>query len=336
MLLDEAGEVQDYSLNELCAAGSGAFLEQQASRLKMSVAQLAASAAGAKSGAAVAGRCSVFAKSDMIHLQQKGTPTDEIAYGLCLAMARNFAATVLKGRELVLPAAFVGGCAENKGLVRAFREILSLGPADLLIPEHPGAFGAIGAALSAADHGAAPIALKDLAAEVSSSRALRGKTRSVLSPLPVPDLSPEGGEEEPGRGAVEVVGTRDYFLGVDVGSVSTDFALLDDECAVVEGVYLPTRGEPVAVMQEGLAMLKERTAGRARIRAVGTTGSGRQLARISRERSATICSAPLDAPLLPDADTVFETRADRNHLGQERGDDRFRDEQDLRRRTGSF
>ncbi|MFC1679021.1 BadF/BadG/BcrA/BcrD ATPase family protein, partial [Elusimicrobiota bacterium] len=119
MLFDEEGGVRDYSLNELCAAGSGAFLEQQASRLRLTPEAVSSPyrnlatgfpvsldmAAGATAGATIAGRCSVFAKSDMIHLQQKGTPTDEIAYGLCLALARNYTSTVLKGRDLVRPLA---------------------------------------------------------------------------------------------------------------------------------------------------------------------------------------------------------------------------------------
>ncbi|MBI4676434.1 MAG: hypothetical protein HY748_02505 [Elusimicrobia bacterium] len=314
VLLDEAGEVQDYSLNELCAAGSGAFLEQQASRLKMSVAQLAASAAGAPSGASVAGRCSVFAKSDMIHLQQKGTPTDEIAYGLCLAMARNFAATVLKGRDLVRPAAFVGGCAANKGLVRAFREVLSLEAADLLIPERHAAFGAVGAALAAARR-SPPVVIEGLAAEVSRSRGRRAQTRAVLPPLPVPEPAPSGEEAAPGA-LGEGVGARrgapggKVFLGVDVGSVSTDLVLLDEECEVVQGVYLPTRGKPIAVMQEGLAMLRERSAGRAAVAAVGATGSGRHLARrfLGADEVRNEITAQLRSTVryFPDVDTVFE------------------------------
>ena len=78
----------DYGLNQQCAAGSGSFIEQQAARLGLDVEAFARLSATAPRGATVAGRCSVFAKSDMIHLQQKGTPVEEIAYGLCLAMAQ--------------------------------------------------------------------------------------------------------------------------------------------------------------------------------------------------------------------------------------------------------
>ena len=90
--------VVDFSSNGLCAAGAGAFLEQQAGRLGLTLDRLGNIAAVASKGASIAGRCSVFAKSDMIHLQQKGTPLEEIAYGLCQALARTFLTTVAQGR----------------------------------------------------------------------------------------------------------------------------------------------------------------------------------------------------------------------------------------------
>jgi activator of 2-hydroxyglutaryl-CoA dehydratase len=101
-------EIADFTLNERCAAGSGAFLEQQAKRLKLSIEEFSELAADAAHAAPIAGRCSVFAKTDMIYLQQKGRPVDEISYGVCLAMARNFIATILRGRECVAAASVCG------------------------------------------------------------------------------------------------------------------------------------------------------------------------------------------------------------------------------------
>lgn len=114
-------EVRDFATNDLCAAGTGAFLERQAGRLQISVEKLGKMASMAPKGCVIAGRCTVFAQSDMIHLQQKGTPTEEIAYGLCLALVRTFMATVMHGRKMTLPVLLVGGGAANPGLVRAFR-----------------------------------------------------------------------------------------------------------------------------------------------------------------------------------------------------------------------
>lgn len=118
--------VLDFASNGLCAAGGGAFLEQQACRLGLTLDRLGAMAATARRGATIAGRCSVFAKSDMIHLQQKGTPSEEIAFGLCEAMVRTFVSTVMQGRKVEPPVVLVGGGAANPGLVRAFRERFGL------------------------------------------------------------------------------------------------------------------------------------------------------------------------------------------------------------------
>jgi len=74
----------------------------------------------------IAGRCSVFAKSDMIHLQQIATPLHDIVAGLCFALARNFRSTVARSKDLKKPVCFLGGVAANAGMVRAFREVLNL------------------------------------------------------------------------------------------------------------------------------------------------------------------------------------------------------------------
>ena len=136
LVLGEDGGLRDFATNEACAAGTGSFLEQQARRLGLSAPELASLAAAAPRAATVAGRCWVFAASDMIHLQQKGTPPAEIAYGLCVAIARNDLSTLLKGRAAPPLVVMAGGCAHNRGPVRAFAEVLGLE-------------GAVGAALAA-------------------------------------------------------------------------------------------------------------------------------------------------------------------------------------------
>ena len=82
--------IVDYQSSGDCAAGTGSFIDQQATRLLYSVEEVGPAACGASCAARIAGRCSVFAKSDMIHAQQKGYTTDQILRGLCDAVARNF------------------------------------------------------------------------------------------------------------------------------------------------------------------------------------------------------------------------------------------------------
>ncbi|HSB82147.1 MAG TPA: BadF/BadG/BcrA/BcrD ATPase family protein, partial [Candidatus Methylomirabilis sp.] len=103
--------LQDYETNGDCAAGTGAFMDQQATRLRYQVEEIGRIACAAPSAARIAGRCSVFAKSDMIHAQQKGADPPQILRGLCDAVARNFKGSITKGKPAVPPVAFIGGLA---------------------------------------------------------------------------------------------------------------------------------------------------------------------------------------------------------------------------------
>lgn len=146
-LMMREGKLIDFAANTACAAGTGSFLDQQATRLGLSIEEFSRLTLKSKNPPRLAGRCTVFAKSDMIHLQQKGTPDYEIVAGLCLAVARNFVAGVGKGRKWGKPIAFVGGVAANAGMVKAFESVLGLQPGELIVPKHFAAMGAIGAVL---------------------------------------------------------------------------------------------------------------------------------------------------------------------------------------------
>jgi len=126
LLGEDARSVKDFSMNSVCAAGTGSFVDQQAERLRLTIEEFSDLALESKRPPRIAGRCSVFAKSDMIHLQQIATPVEDIVAGLCFAVARNFKGSISRGRKIISPVSFQGGVAANKGLVRAFRNFLSL------------------------------------------------------------------------------------------------------------------------------------------------------------------------------------------------------------------
>ena len=299
--LSGEGVLESFSLNDQCAAGSGAFLEQQAGRLGLGIAELSSLAAGAERAAAIAGRCAVFAKSDMIHQQQKGTPIDELAYGLCLALARNFRATLLRGRSPALPALLLGGGGLNAGLLRAFRAVLRLRDEDLLVAQDPQLFAAHGVALAALE-------LEGRTTLAAAAEFLRVQERGAPARgLPVlhrPDTHTLPEPEVADAGPVEA------WLGVDVGSVSTDFCLLSPEGDVLDGIYLRTRGDPVGVLREGLGLLRARLGPRLRVLGVGTTGSGRHLAgrllRADVVKNEITCQVLGASHALPEVDTILE------------------------------
>src|SRR6056297_433907 len=113
---DRTFYIQDFALNTVCAAGTGAFLEQQAARLGYTIQEFSKLALQATMIPSIAGRCTVFAKSDMIHLQQNGVPDYEIIAGLCFAIVRNLKTNIAKGKKIVPPLVFQGGVAANHGV----------------------------------------------------------------------------------------------------------------------------------------------------------------------------------------------------------------------------
>ena len=138
------GVVTDFAMNTVCAAGTGSFLDHQALRLNMSISEFSQRALESKNAVHIAGRCTVFAESDMVHKQQMGYRTEDIIYGLCQALVRNYLNNVGLGKDIKPPIAFQGGVAFNKGILRALREELGTG---IIVPAHHEVMGAIGAAL---------------------------------------------------------------------------------------------------------------------------------------------------------------------------------------------
>ena len=138
------GMVADFGLNTVCAAGTGSFLDHQAARLNMSIGEFSRRALLGSDSVRISGRCTVFAESDMVHKQQTGRRVDDIIYGLCRALVRNYLGDVASGKDIRPPVVFQGGVAFNAGIVRAFRDELKM---DIIVPPHHEVMGAIGAAL---------------------------------------------------------------------------------------------------------------------------------------------------------------------------------------------
>ena len=138
------GVVTDFGMNTVCAAGTGSFLDHQALRLNMSIEEFSQRAVNSQAPVSIAGRCTVFAETDMVHKQQMGHRTEDILYGLCQALVRNYLNNVGLGKEIKPPIIFQGGVAFNQAIVKALQEELE---AEVIVPLHHEVMGAIGAAL---------------------------------------------------------------------------------------------------------------------------------------------------------------------------------------------
>lgn len=140
------GMVSDFAMNTVCAAGTGSFLDQQAARLNIAIEKFGQLALESTMPVRIAGRCAVFAESDMIHKQQMGYNLADILAGLCEALVRNYLNNVGKGKEILPPVVFQGGVAANAGMKRAFEKFLGV---EVIVPPHFDVMGAVGAALLA-------------------------------------------------------------------------------------------------------------------------------------------------------------------------------------------
>lgn len=331
ILGEDSYSTKDFSMNSVCAAGTGSFLDQQAERLRLSIEEFSEFSLRSKKPSRIAGRCSVFAKSDMIHLQQIATPVEDIVAGLCFAVARNFKGSIARGRELVFPVSFQGGVAANTGMVRAFQE--TFGIEDLFVPPEFALTGAIGAAMKDKDAG------NQQACDLQKLEDfIRFSKRSEKGHRPLIDRGDDflerhlvksekvevNSELLPGKDDDLVHDSCDHhspftinhsqpltvFLGVDVGSISTNLALLDDSCRVIAKRYLMTAGRPIEAVRQGLEEIYREVGNRVEIAGVGTTGSGRYMIAdyigadiVKNEITAQATAA---AFIDRDVDTIFE------------------------------
>lgn len=320
ILLDE-GRIRDFSMNSLCAAGTGSFLEQQAERLRLGIEEFSALAVQSRRPSKVAGRCSVFAKSDMIHLQQIATPVEDIVAGLCFAVARNFKGTIARGRDIVPPVAFQGGVAANKGMVRAFKEVFELD--ELFIPDDFALMGALGAAMRDRDEGLfTAFSIETLEEYLrTTSYDERGHAplfgqeddfpeRHLGGSAACPSFSGRpGGKEAPAGGSDHAPPVTAY-LGIDIGSISTNLAVIDESGTLLAKRYLMTAGRPIDAVRQGLAEIQGELGDTVEIRGVGTTGSGRYMIAdyvgadiVKNEITAQAAAAIF---INPEVDTILE------------------------------
>jgi predicted CoA-substrate-specific enzyme activase len=263
----------DFEMNSICAAGTGSFLDQQAKRIGVPIEkEFGEMALKSVDPPRIAGRCSVFAKSDMIHHQQIATPVHDIVAGLCFALARNFRSNVARSREIKKPVVFSGGVAANSGMIRAFREVLKLDGEELIIPVHHSSMGAIGAVIYAhsnsleMDHFTGLNKLNEyLAADSTEFKSLPPLKESEAAYEKKIHLRKNGCDR------IKV------FLGIDVGSLSTNVVLIDKEHNVIARRYLPTAGKPLEAIQRGMTEIYDEVGADVEVIGAGTTGSGRYL-----------------------------------------------------------
>lgn len=297
----------DFAMNALCAAGTGAFLDQQAERLGISIeGEWESLAMRSTRPAKIAGRCTVFAKSDMIHLQQRAVPLEDILMGVCLALARNFRTVIGKGRAFTPPVVFQGGVAGNAAVVRAFEEVLGLEAGRIIVPEHHRLMPALGTAfLGMENSGPVFRGRSSLDALDNAASEERARRRSL------PVLRPSRHAPSHGVTAFTVNGSPlPVWLGVDIGSISTKAVLVDAKNRLIARWYGSSEGRPLDAVRDALRSVGDDVGVRVAVMGAGATGSGRHLTGdfIGADvvRNEITAQARAAVAVDPEVDTIIE------------------------------
>ena len=308
-------ELENFAVNGPCASGTGSFIDQQAERLATelydrgqeisqgSIDRVLASfiqlGLTSKTPSDVACRCTVFTKSDMIHLQNKGEKLADIIFGLHIGNARNYISTLVSKTALESPIAFIGGLSLNALQIKALKSFYP----NLLIPPHSTSTGALGVALKALSlQRRDSVNLDAIKGQQNFQPEVPRAPKLKIQKTIFPTL--KNLRLRPVRGKVC------SYLGVDIGSTTTKYALIDDHRRLIAKNYVPTRGKPIEVTQELLKHLRSELKSDAEILGVATTGSGRQV--VGTFLNADLMTDEITAhargavEIEPDVDTILE------------------------------
>ena len=283
-----ARTVADMRMNGSCAGGTGAFIDEIASLLKVPVEEFNALAAQGSCVYDISGRCGVYAKTDIQPLLNQGVAKADLALSAFHAIAKQTIGGLAQGLEITRPVVFEGGpLTFNPVLVQVFAQRLGLAEDEILIPEHPELMVACGAAVCAETMfrgdcvptlpGDLKVRLQACPPRTVQSEAARPFFASAEEQAAFeerhrkPTLTPR--EPRPGE---EVYA----FLGIDSGSTTTKFVLMDDEENLLDSFYASNAGEPLNVAKRALLALRDRyraAGAKLHILAAGTTGYGEML-----------------------------------------------------------
>ena len=290
--LDQSGKIANVYTGNKCASGTGEFFLQQIQRMGLDLNQ-AADIADLEHPHNVAGRCSVFCKSDCTHALNKGEPKSQVVSGLSLMMARKILDLVNKfsAKAVML----IGGTAKNKVMVDFLKQKLET----LEVPKEAAFFEAFGAALWAHDQ---PAINKD-------EDVLQDQEGSFQTLPRLADYVNRVQFHQMHKGLVNK-GDR-CILGLDVGSTTTKAVVLRvHDKAVLASVYLRTNGDPIGAAKQCYQQLLTELSAGILIVGLGVTGSGRQIAGLHALTPAVINEIIAHATAAvyfdPTVDTILE------------------------------
>ncbi len=259
--------------NSLCASGTGAFLDQQMKRMGLDYSMLEG-IDFIEDPPSIATRCAVFAKSDLIHRQQEGYPVKMLWNGLVRGMAESAFSTLFRGKNISGDILLIGGLANNRIFAEYLKRLCD--PACLVVPQYSSYYQAESNLLYCQNN-----------KEHKKYFSIPGIAKTREKPLLIETEKIEGHfwEMDCYGNEADIYSLKkglkeEVFIGVDIGSTSTKLVAGDRNGKILFGLYNRTGGRPVEAMKNllrGIKRLIHEYSLELRIKAIGTTGSGRKL-----------------------------------------------------------
>jgi len=328
VMFDEDEQYRKFKSNSSCAAGTGSFLDQQSKRLNLKNITEFGKLAKSNTGdfPKIASRCSVFAKTDLIHAQQEGYSLSEICDGLCYGLAKNVVDTLFKSGKINEPLLFAGGVSLNEAVTKHIEKLTGIKP---LVGEYSNLYGSIGSAINLIEDDTIEFANKfksvqDIVSDEKKEKkyfyqplTLKRSDYPSFNSLRKFNYRSKILDNAP-HVEVDIYTKSDIlklkaYIGIDIGSTSTKAILLDNNKNVLAGFYTRTSGQPVVAVRsifESIHHVLVNENIELEILGAGTTGSGRKF--IGKIIGADIIPDEISAharaavELDKDVDTIIE------------------------------
>ena len=265
-------------MNGSCAGGTGAFIDQMATLLDVSVPEMDEFAARAEKVYPIASRCGVFAKSDIQPLINQGAAKADIAASIFHAVVDQTVAGLAQGRKIKGKVLFLGGPLYFlSSLRKAFTDALGLDESHAIFPENAPVFMSLGAALYADALDEGPMSA--IIEKISSAHA--GNAVATGEPLFADAAEYEAFVERHKRSDLSFADIRSYrgdaYLGIDSGSTTTKMILVTPDDRILYSHYQSNNGQPLDIVVDKLKTLYWLGGDRVNIRAAAVTGYGEEL-----------------------------------------------------------
>ena len=273
------GGALEERMNGSCAGGTGAFIDQMATLMNVTVNELDELSLKHEKIYPIASRCGVFAKSDIQPILNQGGRKEDVAASIFQAVVDQTVAGLTQGRELKGKIVFLGGPLHFlMGLRQRFVETLKLDADHAVFPEDGDCFAAMGAALCATDY--EPILFEDALKKLEESV----DTTTLVDTMPplFQDVTEYGAfcARHNAKRPPEV-DIKTYegpaWLGIDAGSTTTKLALITEDGGLLYTYYQSNQGNPVSVVLPQLKQIYQLCGDRIEIKGAAVTGYGEDL-----------------------------------------------------------